>query len=140
VVDLEIALLSFISRFKSSILGDPRLILLGATSHEESIGKRPDSEDVPSEYPTSAYARIENESATGLDTIAKMMEHKDMQSILEIFAEKLLMNLVYCSHEEDDALRVINSTLGIFQFYSSSSVSCRMLGSTSIMKKLISQG
>jgi hypothetical protein len=99
VVELEIAILSFISRFKSSVLGDPRLILLGATSHEESIGKRPDAEDVASEYPTSAYARIENESATGLDAVAKMMEHKDMQSILEIFAEKLLMNLVYCSHE-----------------------------------------
>jgi len=62
-VDLELSILSFISRFKSSILGDPRLILLGATSYEESIGKRPDSEDVPSEYPSSsAYARIENES------------------------------------------------------------------------------
>jgi hypothetical protein len=137
---MELALLNFISRFKSSVLGDPRLILLGATAHEESIGKRPDSEDVPSEYPTSAYARIENESAIGLDAIGKMMDFKDMRSILEIFAEKLLMNLVYNSHEEDDALRVINSTLTIFQFYSSSSVSCRMLGSTSIMKKLISEG
>ncbi len=29
-----------------------------------------------------------------------------MQAILEIFAEKLLMNLVYCSHDEDDAIRV----------------------------------
>lgn len=130
--------MNFISRFKSSILGDPRLILLGSTSHDEAIGKRPDSEDIPSEYPGSAYAKIENESATGLDAVAKMMDNKDMQSILEIFAEKLLMNLVYCSHDEDDATRIISATLTIFQFYSSSSVSCRMLGQTSIMKKLIS--
>lgn len=60
-------------------MGDPRLILLGATSHEEAIGKRPDSEDVPSEYPGSAFARIENESSKGLDAVANMMEHKDMQ-------------------------------------------------------------
>jgi hypothetical protein len=45
-VELELAMLNFISRFKSSILGDPRLIMLGATAHEESLGKRPDAEDV----------------------------------------------------------------------------------------------
>jgi hypothetical protein len=95
-------------------VGDPRLILLGTTSHEEAIGKRPDSEDVPSEYPSSAYARIENESSVGLDAVAKMMDNKDMQTILEIFAEKLLMNLVYCSHDEEEASRIVNATLSIF--------------------------
>jgi len=44
-VDLELALIGFISRFKNAILGDPRLIMLGATAFEESLGRRPD-EDV----------------------------------------------------------------------------------------------
>jgi len=43
--------MQFISTFKSSILGDPRIILLGSTAYEESIGKRENSSD---EEPTVA--------------------------------------------------------------------------------------
>ena len=37
-IDLEVALMQFISMFKSSVIGDPRIILLGSTAFEESVG------------------------------------------------------------------------------------------------------
>ena len=43
-VNLELSIMAFISRFKSAVLGDPRLILLGSTAFEESLGKRLDEE------------------------------------------------------------------------------------------------
>ena len=47
------------------MLGDPRLIMLGSTAFEESIGQRPGEEvEDDSKIPdyVSPYARIENES------------------------------------------------------------------------------
>ena len=57
--------MGFISRFKSAVLGDPRLILLGSTAFEESLGKRLDEEPEDDSKITdyiSPYQRIENES------------------------------------------------------------------------------
>ena len=73
--------MTFISKFKSAVLGDPRLILLGSTAFEESIGKRLDEEpEDDSKIPqyVNPYQRIENESQTGLDSIAQMMENQDL--------------------------------------------------------------
>lgn len=59
------AIIGFISRFKNAVLGDPRLIMLGSTAFEESIGQRPGEEvEDDSKIPdyVSPYARIENES------------------------------------------------------------------------------
>lgn len=69
-----------------------------------------------------------------------MMENNDMNSIMSIFAEKILMNLVYCTQEEETAQRIINITLEVFSFYCGATSSCRMIGSTEIMQKLIRDG
>jgi hypothetical protein len=44
-IDLEIGLIQFISCFKTSVIGDPRIIMLGQTALEESIGKRVEQEE-----------------------------------------------------------------------------------------------
>jgi len=61
-----------------------------------------------------------------------------MHQIMGIFAEKILMNLVYPSNDEEIATRIINITPDVFQFYTNSVSSCRMIGNTEIMQKLIS--
>jgi len=38
-VDLELALIQSICTFKSSVLGDPRILLMGSTAMDESIGE-----------------------------------------------------------------------------------------------------
>ena len=60
-----------------------------------------------------------------------------MKEILSIFAEKILMNLAYSSTDEE---RVIDITLDVFSIYCGTTSSCRMLGNTEIMRKLISNG
>ena len=63
-----------------------------------------------------------------------------MNSIMSIFAEKIMMNLVYCSHDEENAQRIVSITLEVFSYYCGTTSSCRMIGSTDIMQKLIRDG
>jgi len=63
-----------------------------------------------------------------------MMDNQDMRSIMSIFAEKMLMNLVYSKHDEENSTRIINVTLECFSFYCGAIGSCRMLANTDIMK------
>jgi hypothetical protein len=69
-----------------------------------------------------------------------MMDNPDMQSVMTIFAEKMLMNLVYSKHDQEDSARIIDTTLEIFQFYCGAISSCRMIANTPVMKNLISSG
>jgi len=46
-MDLELGLMQFISMFKSSVIGDPRIILLGSTALEESGSKKSQEGDEP---------------------------------------------------------------------------------------------
>ena len=57
-----------------------------------------------------------------------------MKSIMSIFAEKLLKNLVFSSHEEADSQRLVNITLDVFAFYCGTTSSCRMLATCDIMQ------
>ena len=66
-----------------------------------------------------------------------MTDNEDMGSILNIFAEKMLLNLVYSTQPEENSTRLINSTLEIFSFYTGSVTSCRLIGESPIMKNLI---
>jgi len=63
-----------------------------------------------------------------------MMDNQDMRAILTIFAEKMLMNLVYSKHEEEDSQRIISTTLEVFQFYTGAISSCRLLSNTDVMQ------
>jgi len=62
-----------------------------------------------------------------------MMDNQDMKTVMTIFAEKILMNLVYSTHEEEDSMRIIDTTLDVFQFYTGAISSCRMIANTDAM-------
>ena len=76
---------------------------------------------------------MDTETRDSYNAIANMMENDTMNSIMSIFAEKILMNLIYCNHDEDEASRIINVTLEVFTFYTCSTSSCRLIGGTEIM-------
>lgn len=99
-----------------------------------------DSDDSDRNYTTNPYSRLDTETKDSYNSIANMMENTSMNSIMSIFAEKILMNLVYCSHDEEEASRIINVTLEVFTFYTGTTSSCRLIGATDIMQKLISDG
>ena len=131
-IDLDMGLMQFICTFKNAVLGDPRLILLGATIKEEASQKEDETN-----IALNHYSRLDNETRSSYDSIAQMMENQDMKEIMGIFAEKILMNLAYRTMDEE---RVIDITLDVFSIYCGTSSSCRMLGNTEIMRKLISNG
>ena len=136
-IDLEMGLMQFTSMFKSSVFGDPRIILLGATAREESIGQRKDSNESGSgdqERAVSYSEKIDTETRTSHDALAQMMENEDMSTILNFFAEKILLNLVYSSQSAENSSRIIDATLSVFSFYTGSLTSCRLIGQTAIMK------
>lgn len=41
------------------------------------------------------YAQMENDTIKSYNQLANIMENQDMQSIVNIFAEKMIWNLVY---------------------------------------------
>ena len=84
--------------------------------------------------------RMDTETRDSYNAIANMMENTNMNSIMSIFSEKILMNLIYCTHDEEEASRIINVTLEVFTFYTSTTSSCRLIGGTDVMQKLISDG
>lgn len=66
LVDLELALVQAICTFKSSVLGDPRILLMGVTAAEESIGKRKNSDDdelsLENKRTAHEYVKIDNDT------------------------------------------------------------------------------
>lgn len=132
-----------ICTFKSTILGDPRILMMGATAKEESQGKRNESSDSiadENDAYVNPYIRMDNETRDSYNSIANMMEQPNMNAIMSIFAEKILMNLVYTSQDEEDDQRIVDTTLEVMSFYCGTTSSCRLIGSTEIMQKLISDG
>jgi len=115
-VELELALMQSICTFKSSVLGDPRILLLGNQAKEEHNIKDQDIEANPG-HPLSPYAKASSETRDSYNSVAQMLDNTDMQSIMTIFAEKMLTNLVYSRHDEDDSKRIITCTLEVFSFY-----------------------
>ena len=80
--------------------------MIGATAKEESLGERKGSQDSIADENAaivSQYNRIDSETRSSYNSLAQMMENDDMNSIMSIFAEKILMNLVYYSQEEETA-------------------------------------
>jgi exportin-7 len=69
-----------------------------------------------------------------------MLENQDMKSIMGIFAEKILTNLVFSKHDADESKRIISITLDTLSFYCGAISSCRMIANTEIMQKLIKNG
>ena len=46
---------------------------------------------------------MDSETKKSYTSIAQMMENQDMKAIMTIFAEKILMNLVYSKHDEENS-------------------------------------
>lgn len=44
------------------------------------------------------YTRIDTETKSSYDSLAAMMETQDMKTIMNLFSEKILMNLIYSNH------------------------------------------
>lgn len=62
-----------------------------------------------------------------------------MKTIMTVFAEKLLMNLVYSKNDENSK-RIINITLDTLSFYSGALNSCRLISNTDVMQQIIKNG
>lgn len=69
-----------------------------------------------------------------------MMDNSDMRSIMTIFAEKLMLNLVYAHEEDEVSKRATSISLDSLSFYSGALSSCRMLANTDIMQQIIKGG
>ena len=88
MADLEASLLQFAVTFKSQILGDPRVVLIGSQAIPSLPPNLNDELD-------DTYAQMENDTIKSYNQLANIMENQDMQSIVNIFAEKMILNLVY---------------------------------------------
>ena len=116
---------------------------MGSAAFEESLGQRQTSDDEVAEENAKiahAYQKLDTETKKSYNSVAQMMDNQDMQSIMAIFAEKLLMNLFYSKHDQEDSKRIINITLDAFQFYCGAISTCRLLANTELMQQIIRHG
>ncbi|CDW76789.1 importin-n-terminal domain-containing protein [Stylonychia lemnae] len=121
---LETSLLQFGITYKAQVLGDPRMLLIGIQHNPTT-----DSDDF--------YEKMENDSSRSFNSIAQMMDQTDMMAIMDIFAEKILQNLIYTDGNTDEGKEIIGFTLDFFDVFVSSPSSCRLLSKSSIIKQLI---
>ena len=65
-----------------------------------------------------------------------------MQKIMNIFAKKILLNLIYSNKakNQEECQRLVNISIDILAFYMSSNQGCRLLGGTETMQQLIQNG
>lgn len=116
-IELELALLQTMCMFKSSVLGDPRILLLASQAKEEinnqkdvELGKQKSAEETAYSY----YAKTSCETRDNYNSVAQMMDNTDMQAVMTIFAEKMLTNLVFSKHDEEDSRRLVTVSLEVF--------------------------
>lgn len=60
-----------------------------------------------------------------------------MMSVMDIFAEKILQNLIYTNGTTDEGKQIIGFTLDFFDVYVSSPSSCRLLCKSNMIKQLV---
>lgn len=65
------------------------------------------------------------------------MECSDMQQIIDVFAEKMLQNLVLTDGNSDEGKQIIDSSLDTFDIFVSSPASCRLMCKSELVKQLI---
>jgi hypothetical protein len=99
---LETSLLNFIVTFKNHVLTDSRLIMLGAQLAEEPEGEALDT-----------IEGVYNESKSAYLMLAKMSGQNNMQEVLEIFATKLVQNLLSVDSTEPESMRIIDLSLDV---------------------------
>jgi len=60
-----------------------------------------------------------------------------MMSIMDIFAEKILQNLIYTNGDTEEGKEIISFTLDFFDIFVSSPSSCRLISKSNMIKQLI---
>jgi hypothetical protein len=71
------------------------------------------------------------------NSLANMMENSDMQSIFDVFAEKMLYNLIYAEGSTDEGKQIIEVTLEVFDSFVTSPSSCRFMCKSGIIVRLL---
>eukprot|EP00347_Sterkiella_histriomuscorum_P000570 403375338 len=122
--DLECSLLQFGITYKTQVLGDPRMLLIGVQHN-------------PSQENEDFYESMENDSSRAFNSIAQMMDQSDMMTVMDIFAEKILQNLIYTNGTTDEGKQIISFTLDFFDVFVSSPSSCRLLCRSNMIKQLV---
>jgi hypothetical protein len=123
---LEISLLTFACTYKTHVIGDARILLLGAQSFNS-----------PDDNFNSAD-KLENETVRSYNHIAGLMDFAEMQEVMGVFAQKILENLLYTNGSDDDGKRVIETTLNVLDHFISTQTSCRMFCKLEVIQQLIS--
>lgn len=95
IPDLEIGLLTFALVFKNQILGDPRMVNVAKTEARKRHNNDDETWDSSGEY------------ARGIEMLAQMMDYQDMSAVMQVFAEKIICNLITADGSTDDGKLVI---------------------------------
>jgi hypothetical protein len=66
-----------------------------------------------------------------------MMEYQDISSVMQVFAEKILCNLITADGATDEGKRIIQSTLEVFESLITSSSTCKLLNKLDLVQQLI---
>ena len=122
-VELELSLLSFIAMFKSQVISDISLIALADSLLEEGReeGSEPTKQDNNASY----------------DVLARLSGHNTMGEILEMFAQKIIRNLMSSSvDDEGGEKRIVDQSLDVFCEYLTNRVSSRQLTALPVVKQL----
>jgi len=89
--------------------------------------------------PLENLKQFMQDKSNSLNIIANMMDIESISKILEIFAEKMFQNFTNNQRNEEEQDIVMNASLECLNKYIQSSISCRLLSSTDIMQRVISQ-
>lgn len=81
--------------------------------------------------------KMENDTMTSYNCLAQIMDNQDMQSIIDVFTEKILQNLIYTEGASEEGKQIIDVTLETFDVLVSSTASCRMICKSQLIIQLI---
>jgi len=65
------------------------------------------------------------------------MSFSDMLSIMEVYAEKIIYNLIYGNSSNDDNKRLTEMTLDVFDLFVYTASSCKMFCRLPVIKQLV---
>lgn len=127
--ELESSLLSFAAGYKNHVLTDSRLILLGS-----NLSNEPEADDA-----LDTLDGVYNESKTAYHMLAQLSGQNNMEEILDIFAQKIISNLMTAAvADTEEAKRIVDLSLEVFSSYLNNSVSSRQLAALPVVKQLAS--
>ena len=92
--------------------------------------EEPDASDV-----LDSLDGIYNESAKSIDMVARLCGYTTMQSILEIFAQKIVQNLVSSAgSSEAEHMKIVDLTLSVLNTFLINQASCKKLAQVQVIR------